>query len=105
MNVSSALSANPAMPRIGSRTSEIRDAAVKLVSDGLVLPAVSMLHDSPLRPKTGPFAPSTLEKRFAPLLHAQLADRITAASNFPLVESIADRFERLSSARKHEVFA
>ena len=105
MNVNSTLNFAPTTPRIGSKTLEIRDAAAKLVADALVLPAVSMLHDSPMRPKTGPFAASTLEKRFAPLLHAQLADRITTASNFELVHSIAERFERLSNARTEGLLA
>jgi len=69
----------------------LRDAATKLVASALVLPALSSLHQSPLRPQSGPFAPATAEKRFGPLLDVQYADRITKASRFGLVDAIVNR--------------
>lgn len=72
----------------------LADAASQLVSSAFVVPVLSSLHDSPFKLKEGPFAAGTAEKRFAPLLDQQLADRITKAANFPLVRSIIDRFTK-----------
>ena len=72
----------------------LADAASQLVSSAFVLPVLSSLHDSPFQLKEGPFAAGTAEKRFAPLLDQQLADRVTKAANFSLVRSIIDRFSK-----------
>jgi hypothetical protein len=53
------------------------------------MPVMKTLHDSPFA--AGPFAPSSAEQRFAPLLDWQFADRIAAAEKFPLVEAIVKR--------------
>ena len=42
---------------------------------------------------TGPFAPNISEKRFGPLMDQHIADRITKAANFPLVDVIVDRYQ------------
>jgi hypothetical protein len=89
------------MARMKSPRQDIRAAAAQFVADALVAPALSTLHQSPMRPKSGPFAASSLEKRFAPLLEAQLADRMTTAANFRLIDTIADRFDRQSAAHTH----
>ena len=66
-----------------------REAATRLVSSVFIMPVLASLHDSPfLEP---PFAPSFAEKQFQPLLDQHVADRITGASNFPLVDVILDR--------------
>lgn len=79
-------------PRGDSRISQATEAAEKLVASALVLPALASLQESPLRPKDGPLAMGTAERRFAPLLHAEFADRVTKAANFGLVSSIVERF-------------
>ena len=84
----------------GAAPDQLRDAAVKLVSSSLVLPALASLHQSPLRPTSGPFAEGTIEKRFGPLLDAQLSDRVTKASKFGLVDSIVKRFASHSHGNK-----
>ena len=72
-----------------TRREMAREAATQLVSAALILPVLESMRDSPmLRP---PFAPGFAEKRFAPLLDQQIADRITGASNFSLVDQIVDR--------------
>lgn len=81
-----------ALDGASSSHSEIADAAAKLVASALVLPAMRSLQDSPMRMKEGPFAPGAAERRFAPLLHAEFADRVTHAANFGLVQSITERF-------------
>jgi hypothetical protein len=75
-----------------ARISQATEAAEKFVASALVLPALASLQESPLRPKDGPFAMGTAERRFAPLLHAEFADRVTKAANFGLVTSIVERF-------------
>lgn len=91
--------APPTAVPLMTRGRDLRHAAAQFVSDGLVAPALSTLHQSPLRPKSGPFAPSSLERRFAPLLEAHLAERVTQAANFPLVDTIVKRFESLDERR------
>ena len=72
-----------------TRREMAREAATQLVAAALIMPVLKSLRDSPmLRP---PFAPGLAEKRFAPLLDQQIADRITGASNFSLVDQIVDR--------------
>jgi hypothetical protein len=67
----------------------VRESASKLVSSAFIMPVLEMLHDSEfLEP---PFAPTVAEKRFQPLLDQHIADRITSAANFPLVDAIVDR--------------
>ena len=73
---------------------DLRDAATKLVSSALIVPALASLHESPLRPTSGPFAVSNVEKRFGPLLDQQFADRVTKAAKFKLVDAIVDRYSR-----------
>ena len=66
-----------------------REAATQLVAAALIMPVLESMRDSPmLRP---PFAPGLAEKRFAPLLDQQIADRIAGAANFSLVDQIVDR--------------
>lgn len=72
-----------------TRREMAREAATQLVAEALIMPVLESLRDSPmLRP---PFAPGFAEKRFAPLLDQQIADRIVGASNFSLVDQIVDR--------------
>jgi Rod binding domain-containing protein len=66
-----------------------RDAASRLVSSVFVLPLLASMQDSPFQ--APPFAPSFAEKQFQPLLNQHLADRITGAANFSLVDVIVDR--------------
>jgi Rod binding domain-containing protein len=78
-------------------TNGLRLAATQLVSSAFIVPALASMRSSPLAPKSGPLVPGTAEKRFAPLLDQHLADRITSAANFPIIESIVDRYSRAES--------
>lgn len=72
-----------------TRREMAREAATQLVAAALIMPVLESMRDSPmLRP---PFAPGLAEKRFAPLLDQQIADRIAGAANFSLVDQIVDR--------------
>ena len=67
----------------------VRQAAAQLVASTCIMPVLQSMHDSPfLKP---PFAPGFAEKRFQPLLDQQVADRLTSAARFPLIEVIVDR--------------
>ncbi len=67
----------------------VRQAAAQLVSSTFIMPVLRAMHDSPfLEP---PFAPGYAEKRFQPLLDQQVADRLTNAARFPLIDVIVER--------------
>ena len=73
----------------GQQREVIRQAAAQLVSSTFILPVLQSMHDSPfLKP---PFAPGYAEKRFRPLLDQHVADRLTSAARFPLIDVITDR--------------
>ena len=67
----------------------VREAAAQLVSSTFIMPVLESLRESPF--VGPPFAPSFAEKRFQSLLDQQVADRITTAADFPLVDVIVDR--------------
>ncbi len=68
----------------------LRDAAEQLVSTSFILPILSMIRESSI--SEGPFAPGMAERRFGPLFDQHIADSITKAANFPLVDAIVDRY-------------
>ena len=68
----------------------LRDAAEQLVSSSFILPILSMIRESSI--SEGPFAPGMAERRFGPLFDQHIADSITKAANFPLVDAIVDRY-------------
>lgn len=68
----------------------MREAAEQLVSTAFITPILGALRENSTA--AGPFAPSTAEKRFGPLLDQQFADRIVQAANFSLIDTIIDRY-------------
>ena len=72
----------------------VRKAATEFVSTAFIRPVLSQLRESPLRPSSGPFAENTGEKRFGPLLDERIADNVTKAAKFPLINTIVDRVTR-----------
>ena len=79
----------------------LHDAASRMVSTAFVAPILESLNQSPLRPTQGPFALGAAEKRFLPLLHQELADRITTSANFGLIESIVNRYQPKTEGVSH----
>jgi Rod binding domain-containing protein len=73
------------------REAMLHDAAQKLVSTALVQPLFRAM-EKPSFGTEGPLMPGTGERRFMPLLHQHLADRITQAGSFPLVDAVIDQF-------------
>ncbi len=79
--------------KVATRNGEeetLRDAAEQLVSTSFILPILSMIRESSI--SEGPFAPGMAERRFGPLFDQHIADSITKAANFPLVDAIVDRY-------------
>jgi len=73
----------------GQEREAVREAAAQLVSTTFILPVLQSIHDSPfLEP---PFAPGYAQKRFQPMLDQHIADRLTSAARFPLIDVITDR--------------
>ncbi len=73
----------------GDDRAVVRKAAGQLVSSTFIMPLLRSLHESPF--VASPFAPGFAEQRFQPLLDQQVADRITSAADFPLIDVITDR--------------
>ncbi len=71
------------------RRETARQLASQLVSSAFIMPVLESIRESPFQ--EAPFAPNFAERRFAPMLDEQIADRIARASNFPLVDAIVDR--------------
>ena len=63
-----------------------RQAAEEFVAIALVQPILAQMRES--EGAWGPFAPGDAEKRFAPLLDAEIAQRIVKKEGWGLVESI-----------------
>lgn len=73
------------------------EAARTLVAEGLVKPIFAELREGSMA--SDMFKPGVAEKRFRPLLDGMLADKVVASKDFPVVEVVADRFERVLGAR------
>ena len=73
----------------GDDRAVVRKAAAQLVSSTFIMPLLQSLHESSF--VGSPFAPGFAEQRFQPLLDQQVADRITSAADFPLIDVITDR--------------
>ena len=80
-----------ALGRVSALTPEgkIKQAAEQLVATALVQPILASMTSTPFR--EGPFAPGSVEKRFTPLLHRHLSDRIVSSSNFGLVNALTEQ--------------
>lgn len=66
---------------------QARDAARRLVSTTLVEPILKQAREN--NRAAAPFAPTQAEKQFGSLLDHRLANDIVSASNFPIVDRLA----------------
>jgi Rod binding domain-containing protein len=73
-----------------TKREQVREAAEQLVASAFIVPVLASMRET--SKAAGPFAPGTVERRFGPLLDQHLADRITQASRFTLVDAIVDRY-------------
>jgi Rod binding domain-containing protein len=80
-----------------SREQEAEEAARQLVATTFIQPLLEQLNE-PTFLSDGPFMPGDAERRFSPLLHQHLADRIAEAGNFPLTSAV----KRSLLAKSHD---
>lgn len=73
-----------------------RHAAQEFVSIALVQPILSSLRES--NQAAPPFAPGDVERKFGPLLDAEIARRIVTRTNFPIVDAVARRLLKTGGA-------
>jgi len=66
-----------------------RAAAARFVGMAFLEPMLASLREHSMA--AGPFAPTSAERRFGPILDGLLADRIAEATNFPITEAVARR--------------
>lgn len=81
------LNGDPGAPR-ASAEERARRAAESFVSLALIQPVLKQLRETNMA--EAPFAPGEVEKQFGPLLDAEISRRITRASNFGLVDRVAE---------------
>lgn len=81
----------------GELVEQVRELAVQLVSTAFVQPALESVRDSGFRSER--FAAGDAERRFGPLLDQHIADRVTGASEFPIVDRLTEHvLERYAKA-------
>jgi hypothetical protein len=77
---------------------DLRKASQQLVAAALVEPALASMREGSTAVE--PFAPTTAEKRFGPMLDSMLADRIVGASNFELPKMIERQLTARMAAKR-----
>lgn len=80
----------------GTPQARAREAAEQLVATALVLPALKGLRER--ANAAPPFAPGPAERTFGQLQDTTLAQRLVKASNWPLVDRLAQRVLERSRA-------
>lgn len=76
----------------GSEAERARSAAEDFVAQALVKPVLSMIREHSQAAE--PFAPTRAEKAFGGLMDEQIARGVVRASNFPLVDRLAQDLMR-----------
>lgn len=71
---------------------QAEQSAKDLVASVFIQPILAAMSEQPFA--TGPFAPSAGERRFMPLLNQHLADRLTSAAEFPIVDAVKGQLLR-----------
>ena len=93
----SILARDPGMSRKKPEV-QAREAAEKFVAISLVQPLLAQLREN--SQAAPPFAPSNGEKQFRAMLDAHIAQEITHAARFPLVDGVARRLLRNGDAQR-----
>lgn len=68
-----------------------RQAAEEFISMALVQPILEQLRET--NQSAGPFAPGDAEKRFGPMLDAEIAHRMVKSAGWGLVDAVASRLD------------
>lgn len=84
-----------AQSQAAATPTDVREAAEQLVSSAFITPMLGAMRESSMA--AGPFSPGAVEKRFGPLLDQQVADRVTQASRFTLVDAIVERYAAMAA--------
>jgi len=74
-----------------------REAAEEFIAMALVQPVLAQLRET--NQAAGPFAPGDVEKRFGPMLDAEIAHRMVKSSGWGLVDAVASRLDRGAATR------
>ncbi len=82
---------------------KLRESAKKLVASALLTPLLEEMGESSFRPTTGPFAKNVVEKRFSPILHQHMADRMMQSGG--RASALVDAVIRRMGGGKVEVTA
>ena len=69
-----------------------REAAEEFIAMALVQPILAQLRET--NQAAGPFAPGDVEKRFGPMLDAEIAHRMVKSTGWGLVDAVASRLDR-----------
>jgi Rod binding domain-containing protein len=77
---------------VDSKRAEARTAAEGLVATSFIKPILAQVRESNHAPP--PFGPTQAEKQFGSLLDNQLADEITRAAQFPIVDRLVAEFTK-----------
>lgn len=72
-----------------------RQAAEEFISMALVQPILAQLRET--NQAAGPFAPGDAEKRFGPMLDAEIAHRMVKSAGWGLVDAVTTRLEGAGS--------
>lgn len=73
-----------------------REAAEEFIAMALVQPILAQLRET--NQAAGPFAPGDVEKRFGPMLDAEIAHRMVKSTGWGLVDAVASRLDRSAQA-------
>jgi len=68
-----------------------REAAEELVATAFIKPLLSQMRET--SQATGPFAPTNVEKQFAPMLDSIIAQQIVRSGRFGLVDAVARQMQ------------
>lgn len=74
-----------------------REAAEELVASAFIEPVLAQLRES--NDAAPPFAPGDAERRFGPLLDAEIARRIVRSEGYGLVDAVARRLQERTTTR------
>lgn len=82
------------------RQAAARESAEEFVAVTLVQPLLKQLRET--SNAAAPFAPSSAELQFRGMMDAQIAQRVSRASNFPIVDVVARNLLRAGEKKTNE---
>lgn len=86
-----------AKDRAGEQNREAREAAEELVARSLVQPLLARMRES--RDAAPPFGPGEFDKTFGGLMDAEMANRLTRAGNWALIDRVTESLAARGGAK------